>query len=189
MQNKFMEKFKKRLIKALGVGGLMVLFMITTPLWSSVNPFESLPTILIPIVLLLTILYGTGWYFAFNLIKRSFRKFLRASSDATIWQAITGKGLVLGIVYGMICLVVGCILAVFVGNYFMVRDYLLAKEGQPPISVKYKFDSDLEYDECICEFNTLCNAVHYNEAANNVDAQTRAKNAEILQSLADKLGG
>lgn len=188
MKNEFMEKFKKRMWKALLVGGLLVLFMVTTPLWSSTNPFASIPIALIPVVLLVTVLYGTGWYFAFNLIKRSWRKFLRANHDATIWQAITGKGWLPGILYGMICFIGGCIIAFFVGNYFMIRDYLLAKKGLPPISVKYKFDSDLEYDECVREFNALCDAVHYNEAEHNADSQTRAANEKRLQELAELIG-
>ena len=166
MKNVFMEDFKKRLIKGLLVGGVIVLLMLLSPTFMEPSIFSSLPWYLIPVVFLISLLYGTGWYFAFNLIKRSWRKLLRVNRNASIWQAITGHGLWLGLLYSMICFVGGCILALFVGNYFMVRDFMLAKEDKPPVSVKYKFDSDLEYDDWV---TTLRAAVEYSDYANNVD--------------------
>ncbi len=180
MKNVFMEEFKKRLVKGLMVGGIMILLMLLSPVFMEQNIFSSLPWYLIPVVLTITVLYGTGWYFAFNLIKRAWRKFLRVNRNASIWQAITGHGIWLGLLYSMLCFVGGCIIALVVGNYFMVRDFMLAKQGKPPVSVKYKFDSDLEYDNWI---STLRSAVEYSDNANNADAEQRFYNEVNLQSI------
>ncbi len=180
MTNVFMEEFKKRLIKALMVGGAFVLFMVLSPLFTDESPFANMSWALVPVVLILTVFYGTGWYFAFNLIKKAWRKFLRVNRDATIIQALTGRGLIIGFTYSIICLVVGSFLSFIVGNYFMVRDYLLAKNGQPPMSVKYKFDSDKEYDSWV---STVRGAVEYNEIANGASDEVRAENEKALRNI------
>lgn len=180
MKNVFMEEFKKRLTRGLIVGGVMILLMLLSPLLMGQSVFSSLPWYLVPVVLVITALYGTGWYFAFNLIKRAWRKFLRVNRDATIWQALTGHGIWLGLLYSMLCLVGGCFIAFIVGNYFMIRDFILAKQGKPPVSVKYKFDSDLEYDNWV---STVRSAVEYSDIANNADAEQRFYNEVNLQAI------
>jgi len=183
MINIFMEEFKKRLTKGLIVGGIMVLLMVLSPILMGQSAFASLPWYLVPVVLIITVLYGTGWYFAFNLIKRAWRKFLRVNRDASIWQALTGHGIWLGLLYSMLCFVGGCFLAFVVGNYFMLRDFLLAKQGKPPISVKYKFDSDLEYDAWARDLSAIRDAVTYSDAANGADAKQRFENEINLQNI------
>ena len=180
MGKAFMEEFKKRLTKGLIVGGMLVLLMLLSPLFMEQSIFSSLPWYLVPIVLVITLLYGTGWYFAFNLIKRAWRKFLRVNRDATIWQALTGHGIWLGLLYSMLCFVGGCMIAFIVGNYFMVRDFVLAKQGKPPVSVKYKFDSDLEYDNWI---STVRSAVEFSDVAKHADAEQRFNNEINLQAI------
>ncbi|MBQ7986250.1 MAG: hypothetical protein IJ304_03170 [Clostridia bacterium] len=180
MKNFFMENFKKRLTKALLVGGAIALIMVLSPLFMEPHLFSSIPWFLVPVVLVVAVLYGTGWYFAFNLIKRVFRKFLRVNRDASIWQAITGRGLILGFFYSMICLTLGCFISFIVGNYFMIRDFMLAKQDRPPVSLKYKFDNDLEYDNWL---STLRAAVTYSDIANNVDPITRLSNEAALDNI------
>lgn len=181
--NVFMEEFKKRLTKGLVVGGIMVLLMILSPVLMKQSAFSSLQWYLVPVVLILTVLYGTGWYFAFNLIKRAWRKFLRVNRDASIWQALTGHGIWLGLLYSMLCFLGGCIIAFIVGNYFMICDFMLAKQGKPPISVKYKFDSDLEYDAWARDISTIRDAVTYSDIANEVDDKQRFDNEINLQNI------
>jgi len=183
MTNVFMEEFKKRLTKGLIVGGIMVLLMVLSPILMGQSAFSSLSWYLVPVVLIISVLYGTGWYFAFNLIKRAWRKFLRVNRDASIWQALTGHGIWLGLLYSMLCFVGGCFLAFVVGNYFMLRDFLLAKQGKPPISVKYKFDSDLEYDAWARDLSAIRDAVTYSDAANGADAKQRFENEINLQNI------
>jgi len=183
MINIFMEEFKKRLTKGLIVGGIMVLLMVLSPILMGQSAFASLPWYLVPVVLIITVLYGTGWYFAFNLIKRAWRKFLRVNRDASIWQALTGHGIWLGLLYSMLCFVGGCFLAFVVGNYFMLRDFLLAKQGKPPISVKYKFDSDLEYDAWARDLSAIRDAVTYSDIANGADAKQCFENEISLQNI------
>lgn len=180
MENKFMEMFKKRFVKGLIVGGAIILLMVLSSIITGESVFAQLPWYIVPVVLFVTLLYGTGWYFAFNLIKRAWRKFLRVNRDASIWQALTGHGIWSGLLYSMLCFIGGCILALFVGNYFMIMDFLLAKKGEPPISVKYKFDSDLEYDNWL---DTVRAAVDYNGTANGLSAETRMKNQEALSNI------
>lgn len=183
MTNIFMEEFKKRLFKGLIVGGIIVLFMILSPFITGRSAFAAFPWYLVPVVLIITVLYGTGWYFAFNLIKRAWRKLLRVNRDASFAQAITGQGIWIGLFYSMLCFTGGCFLAFIVGNYFMVRDYLLAKQGKPPISVKYKFDSDLEYDEWARSLSVIRDAVTYNDIANEADYKQRFENETNLQNI------
>jgi len=183
MTNVFMEEFKKRLTKGLIVGGIMVLLMVLSPILMGQSAFSSLSWYLVPVVLIISVLYGTGWYFAFNLIKRAWRKFLRVNRDASIWQALTGHGIWLGLLYSMLCFVGGCFLAFVVGNYFMLRDFLLAKQGKPPISVKYKFDSDLEYDAWARDLSAIRDAVTYSDIANGADAKQCFENEISLQNI------
>ena len=180
MYNVFMEEFKKRLTKGLVVGEIIIAFMLLYSLFAGQSVFSGMPWYLVPVVLLLTALYGTGWYFAFNLIKRTWRKFLRVNRDASIWQALTGHGIWLGLLYSMLCLIGGCFIAFIVGNFFMLRDFLLARQGKPPVSVKYKFDSDLEYDDWV---STVRSAVEYSDIANNADAEQRFYNEVNLQAI------
>lgn len=178
-----MQEFKKRLIKGLIVGGIIVLLMILSPVITGRSAFAAFPWYLVPVVLIITLLYGTGWYFAFNLIKRAWRKLLRVNRDASFAQAIAGQGIWIGLFYSMLCFTAGCFLAFIVGNYFMIRDYLLAKQGKPPISVKYKFDSDLEYDEWARSLSAIRDAVTYSDIANGADAKQRFDNEINLQNI------
>ena len=180
MHNVFMEEFKKNLTKGLIVGEIIIAFMLLYSLFAGQSIFAGMPWYLVPILLTLTALYGTGWYFAFNLIKRAWRKFLRVNRNASIWQALTGHGIWLGLLYSMLCLVGGCFIAFIVGNFFMICDFILAKQGKPPISEKYKFDSDLEYDDWI---STVRSAVEYSDTANNADAEQRFYNEVNLQAI------
>ncbi len=189
MTNIYMDNFKKRLIKGLLLGVAMVVFIIIYSVVGSQNPFSELPWYLVPVVLVLTVLYGTGWYFAFNLIKRAWRKFLRVNRDATIWQALTGHGIWMGLLYSMLCFIGGCFLAFIVGNFFMVKDYLLAKRGQPPVSMKYKFDSDLEYNNWADSLEVMKQAVRYNDVENNTSAEHRMKNEFNMQNIEDGRAG
>ncbi len=183
MNNNFMKEFVKRLTKGLLVGGAIVLFMLLSPLWMGQSAFSELPWYLVPVVILITLLYGTGWYFAFNLIKRTWRKVLRVGRGASLIQALTGRGLFLGIVYSIFCFVGGCLLAFIVGNYFMLRDYLLAKQGKPPVSMKYKFDSDLEYDTWAQDIAAIKAGVIYNDMANDASTERRMENAMNLDNI------
>ena len=181
--NVFMKQFIKRLTIGLIIGVIILVLMIVYPFGNGQTAFSTLPWYLIPVVAIITLLYGTGWTFAFNLIKRAWRKLLRVNRDASIWQALTGQGLWLGLLYSMLCFVGGCFLALFVGNYFMIRDFLLAKQGQPPISVKYKFDSDLEYNTWAQDVSAIRSAVSYSDQANNADAKQRFENEINLRNM------
>lgn len=185
----FVEEFKRRLTKGLIVGGIMILLMVLSPLFMEQNVFSSLPWYLVPVVLIITVLYGTGWYFAFNLIKRVWRKFLRVNRNASIWQALTGHGILAGLLYSMLCFVGGCIIAFFVGNFFMISDFLLARKGKPPMSLKYKFDSDLEYDEWAKDFSAVKGAVVYNDIVNGAEATQRLDNQINLDNIESGYGG
>ena len=189
MKNLFMEEFKKRLTKGLIVGGIMVLLMVLSPVLMGESAFASLPWYLVPVVLIITVLYGTGWYFAFNLIKRAWRKFLRVNRDASIWQALTGHGIWLGLFYSMLCFLGGCFIAFFVGNYFMVRDFLLARKGKSPVSVKYKFDSDLVYSAWAKDVSAIKDAVTYSDIVNGADEKQRFENEINLQNIENGYDG
>ncbi len=184
--NVFMEQFKKRLFKALLVGLVFILFMVISPVLTGESAFSQLPWYIVPVVLLVTVLYGTGWYFAFNLIKRTWRKFLRVNRDATIWQALTGQGFIMGFAYSLLCFALGCVLALFVGNAFMIVDFIRAKNGQAPVSMKFKFDSDMEYDDWT---KTLRQAVEYSDAANSASAEQKLSNELNLQNIENGLSG
>lgn len=183
MTNVFMEEFKKRLIKGLIVGGIMVLLMVLSPVLTGRSAFASIPWYLIPVVLIITVLYGTGWYFAFDLIKRAWRKLLRVNRDASISQALTGRGIWIGLFYSLVCFTGGCFLAFIVGNYFMVRDFLLAKQGKPPVSVKFKFDSDMEYDAWARDISVIRAAVDFNQKESGADYKRRAENEKNIEKI------
>lgn len=183
MKNIYMERFVKRLTKGLLVGATFVLLVLISPLIMKENPFSALPWYLVPVVLIVTVLYGTGWYFGFALIKRFFRKALRINRNASIAQAIAGKGLILGIITGMFCFVIGCVISFVVGNYFMIADYLAAKKGKPAVSEKFKFDSDKDYDEWAEDFAALKRTVEFNEIKNKASAEVRAENAYNLDKI------
>ena len=185
-KNVFMEEFKKRLLKALLVGAAFVAFMLVSPVLTGESAFSQLPWYFVPVVLLVTVLYGTGWYFAFNLIKRAWRKFLRVNRDASIWQALTGKGLILGFAYSLLCFVFGCVIAFFVGNAFMIIDFIRAKGGEAPVSMKYKFDSDIEYDDWT---KALRDAVEFSDAESGASAEQRLRNELNLQNIEKGLSG
>jgi len=183
MENGFMNLFKKRMLKASIVGGLMALLMLLSPILMKQSNVELLPWYLIPVIVVLGFFYGTGWYFAWNLVKRAWRKMLRVNREASIWQALTGHGFLIGLLYGMICLTGGCFLAPFVGNYFMIYDYFLARNEQPPVSLKHKFDSDLEYDSWAETVAAIKGAVGYSDAVNGSDPKTRAENEEAIKEI------
>lgn len=181
--NVFMERFIKRLTKGLLVGAAFVLLVLISPLIMSENPLSAFPWYLVPVVLIVTVLYGTGWYFGFALIKRFFRKFLRINRDASIMQALLGRGLIMGFAMGLLCLTIGCFITFFVGNIFMVMDFIKAKQGHPAVSEKFKFDSDLEYDSWAEEIATVRNVVKYNEAVYGADESVQMENKKNLEEI------
>ena len=179
-------RIQKRLFKALIVGAVFVAFMLISPLLTGVNPFAQIPWYLVPVVLVITVFYGTGWYFAFNLVKRMWRKFLRVNRDASIVAAITGRGIIVGFAYSLLCLTIGCFISFIVDNWFMIYDYILARQGKPPVSVKYKFDSDLEYDTWV---DAVRLGVAISESENGVTEEEHYKNESALDDIANGNSG
>ncbi len=185
--NTFTKDFTKRLIRGLIIGfGILALTIVLPALSGGTSPYVNLPWYLVPVVVIVTLLYGTGWYFAFALIKRAWRKLLRVNKNASIWQAINGRGLVLGIFYGLLCFTAGCLLAFIVGNFFMISDFVLACKGKPPISVKYKFDSDKEYDSWVSTFSA---AVRYNDTENIASDKRKFYNEANLKLIENGQSG
>ncbi len=181
--NVFMERFIKRLTKGLLVGAAFVLLVLVSPLIMHENPLAAIPWYLVPVVLIVTVLYGTGWYFGFAMLKRVLRKFLRINRDASIMQAIAGRGFIMGLIMGLICLTAGCFLTFIIGNVFMIMDFIRAKQGKPAVSEKYKFDSDLEYDSWAEDIAIVRTAVEYNEVINGADASIHMENERNLDKI------
>jgi len=183
LANVYMEEFKKRLTKGLIGGGLLALFMVLSPIIMGESVFASVPWYLVPVLLIVTVLYGTGWAFAYNLLKRCLRIFVRTTEDATIWQMFASNGFLMGFVYALVFLIIGCFVSFILGNIFMVIDFLRAKQGKAPVSVKYTFDGDKNIDRSERIKSVIENASGYNDAASGASYERREENQRNLEKI------
>jgi len=139
--NVYMKKFVKKFALGVIIGALLVTLCALIPI------LKLFKWYIVPLVVLALLLYGTGLVFSMTFIKKTLRKFLKIDSETPIRKGITESGWVWGIVYSIICIIVGLVIAFFVGNYFMIRDFLNAKKNKPPVSAKHRFDNNEAYEK------------------------------------------